>query len=179
MLHQGEGLPLGLEPCDDLAGVHAQLDDFEGNPPAHGLLLLRHEHLAEAALADELKQLVLADPRSLAIGSVGSLALGRQGVGGGVQVVAGLAERAEESEYFVLHTLVRRVLPDVVLALLQREVEGRGEEGTCLAGAVGHGVLRSVRRARGRARRGRTPSRCRRFVGRVPWLWRSRRSRGR
>ena len=31
MVHQGQGLPLGLEAGDDLAAVHARLDQLEGD----------------------------------------------------------------------------------------------------------------------------------------------------
>ena len=64
MVHQRQGLPLGLEAGDDLAGVHARLDDLEGDLAAHRLLLLGHEDDAEAAFADLLQQLVRADDRA-------------------------------------------------------------------------------------------------------------------
>jgi hypothetical protein len=61
VLHHGKGLPFGLEAGHDLAGVHAQLDDFERDPPPHRFLLFGHPHDAETALADLLQQLVMAD----------------------------------------------------------------------------------------------------------------------
>ena len=37
VVHQGQGLPLGLEPGDDLARVHARLDDLQRHPAADRL----------------------------------------------------------------------------------------------------------------------------------------------
>ena len=50
VVHQRQRLALGLEPGDDLPRVHAQLDDLEGDPAAHRLLLLGHVHHPAAAL---------------------------------------------------------------------------------------------------------------------------------
>ena len=61
MVHQGQRLPLRLEAGDDLGGVHARLDDLEGDHAADRLLLLGHVDHAEAAFADLLQQLVRAD----------------------------------------------------------------------------------------------------------------------
>ena len=61
MVHQRQGLALGFEPGDDLLGVHAQLDDLEGDPAADGLLLLGHIDHPAAAFADLLEQFVVAD----------------------------------------------------------------------------------------------------------------------
>ena len=54
MVHQGQRLPLGFEPGDDRFGVHAQLDDFEGDAAADGLFLFGHINHAAAAFADFL-----------------------------------------------------------------------------------------------------------------------------
>ncbi len=64
MVHHGQGLPLGLEAGDDLAAVHARLDDLEGDLALDGMRLLGHEDGAHAALADLLQQLVRADDRA-------------------------------------------------------------------------------------------------------------------
>ena len=64
----GQGLALGLEPGDDLAAVHARLDDLERDLAADGLLLLGHVDDAHAPLADLLEQLVGADPRARSFG---------------------------------------------------------------------------------------------------------------
>ena len=68
MVHQGQRLALGLEPGDDLAGVHAGLDDLERDLAADGRLLLGHVDDAHAAFADLLEQLVRSDPRTGAFG---------------------------------------------------------------------------------------------------------------
>ena len=62
MVHEGQGLPFGFEPGDDLFGVHPQLDDLEGHPAADGFFLLGHINDPAAALADFLQQLVAPDP---------------------------------------------------------------------------------------------------------------------
>src|SRR5262245_18887356 len=54
MIHHRQGLPLGLEAGDNLASVHTQLDDFDRDLPANGLLLLGLPHFAHDAFADLL-----------------------------------------------------------------------------------------------------------------------------
>ena len=61
VVHHRQCLPLGLEAGDHLPGVHAQLDDLQRHPPADGLLLLGQIDDGEAALADLLQDLVVAD----------------------------------------------------------------------------------------------------------------------
>ena len=63
MIHEGQRLAFGFEPGDDLPGVHSQLDDLEGNRTPNRLLLFGHIDRPEAALADELENLVMADDR--------------------------------------------------------------------------------------------------------------------
>ena len=70
VVHQGQGLPLGVEAGQRLLGVHAQFDDLQGDLANHRLGLLGHVDGAEAAFADLLQQLVRTD-------------LGAQGFGGG------------------------------------------------------------------------------------------------
>ena len=41
VVHQGQGLPLGLEPGDHLPGVHARLDDLQRDLAADRLLSAR------------------------------------------------------------------------------------------------------------------------------------------
>ena len=48
----------------DLPGVHARLDDLQGDPTADGLGLLGDEDDAHAPFADLLQQLVGADDRA-------------------------------------------------------------------------------------------------------------------
>ncbi len=61
MIHQGQGLPLGLEAGDDLLGVHAGFDELDGDQSLDRLGLLGHPDRAHAAFADRLDQLVGAD----------------------------------------------------------------------------------------------------------------------
>ena len=61
VVHHRQGLPLGLEPGDDLLRVHPRLDDLQGHLAAHGLTLFGHVDDAHAPLADLLHQLVGAD----------------------------------------------------------------------------------------------------------------------
>ena len=61
MVHQRQRLAFGFEAGDDLPGVHAQLDDLEGDAAAHRFLLLGHIDHAAAAFADLLEQLVAAN----------------------------------------------------------------------------------------------------------------------
>jgi hypothetical protein len=62
VIHQGQRLALGLEPGDDVAGVHPRLQDLERDLAADRLGLLGHEDQAEAPLTDELHQPVGPDP---------------------------------------------------------------------------------------------------------------------
>jgi hypothetical protein len=60
MVHQCQRLPLGLEPGDDILGVHAELDDLERDAAMNGFLLLGHVNHATTAFADLLEQFVAA-----------------------------------------------------------------------------------------------------------------------
>src|SRR4030095_4538784 len=61
MIHHRQRLALLLEARDHLLGVHPQLDDLERDAPFDRFVLLGHPYHAEAALADLLKQVVMAD----------------------------------------------------------------------------------------------------------------------
>ena len=50
VVHQGQGLAFGPEPGEDLAAVHAGLDELEGDRPPHRLGLLGHVDRAHAPL---------------------------------------------------------------------------------------------------------------------------------
>ncbi len=64
MVHERQGLALGLEPGQHLPAIHARFDQLEGHPPPHGLMLLGHEDDPHAALADLLQQLIRTDLRA-------------------------------------------------------------------------------------------------------------------
>ena len=68
MVHHRERLAFGLEAGDDAPGVHPELDDLEGDPSSHRLLLLGHVDDAAPSLADFLQQLVAADPLPHGVG---------------------------------------------------------------------------------------------------------------
>ena len=61
MVHQRQRLPLCFKAGNDASGVHAQLDDLQGDAAANRFLLLRHIHDAAATLADFLEQFVTPD----------------------------------------------------------------------------------------------------------------------
>ena len=61
VLHQGKCLPLDLEARQDLATVHAWLEQLERDTAAHRFFLLGQEDLGEAALAQRLAQGVGTD----------------------------------------------------------------------------------------------------------------------
>ena len=88
MVHQRQGLPLGLEAGDDLLGVHAQLDDLEGDLRRDRLGLLGQADLAHAAFAELLQQAVGADLLPVAGSRRGCLGRGQLGGVEFVRVVA-------------------------------------------------------------------------------------------
>ena len=58
VVHQGQGLALGLEAGEHLAAVHAGLDELQRDQPLHRSGLLGHEDRAHAPLADLFQELV-------------------------------------------------------------------------------------------------------------------------
>ena len=61
MVHQRQRLPLGFEAGDDLARVHARLDELSATGRLTGCCLLGDPDRPHAAFADLLQQLVRAD----------------------------------------------------------------------------------------------------------------------
>ena len=61
VIHHGQRLPLGLESSDDLARVHADLEDLERDGATHRLGLLGAPNGTEAALANHPEQAVAVD----------------------------------------------------------------------------------------------------------------------
>src|SRR5262249_4249943 len=80
MLHHRQRLALGLEPCDDLPGVHPGLDDLQRHPAPEGLLLLGEPDLTHPTFAEVLQQLIGADADALAGRSLGHGPLKRKRV---------------------------------------------------------------------------------------------------
>ena len=67
VVHQGQCLAFGPEPGQDLAAVHAGLDELQRDGPPHRLGLLGHVDRAHAPLADRLEEFVRADDRARAV----------------------------------------------------------------------------------------------------------------
>ena len=63
VVHEGQRLPLGLEPRDHLPRVHARLEHLQRDLAPHGPRLLGQEHYPEPAVADLFQQLVRPDDR--------------------------------------------------------------------------------------------------------------------
>ena len=82
VVHQGQGLALGLEAGDDLLGVHARLDDLERDLAMDRALLLGEEDDAHAALAELADDRVGADARAGPLGDrAGRVRFSRAGSG--------------------------------------------------------------------------------------------------
>jgi len=61
VVHEGQGLALGLEARHDLARVHAELDELDGHAPLHGRRLLGQVDDPHAAFAQLLEHAIWAD----------------------------------------------------------------------------------------------------------------------
>jgi len=67
MVHQRQGLALGLKPPHHLPGVHPQLDDLSA-PALDWFPLLGHIHHSKPAFADLLQQLVATNQGARLLG---------------------------------------------------------------------------------------------------------------
>ena len=124
MVHQRQRLPLGLEPGDDLLGVHAQLDDLERHPAAHRLLLLGHVDHAAAALADLLQQLVAANP----VAGLSHERVRHRESNGGLKKRAGLVVRGKQRIRLPAQCGIAPASPFQKRRPLQRRQIARGAE---------------------------------------------------
>ena len=61
VIHHRQGLPFGIEPCDDLLGIQSQLDDLQGHLTAHRLPLLSQVDNPAASGANPPDQSVAPD----------------------------------------------------------------------------------------------------------------------
>ncbi len=61
VVHQRQGVALGLEAGQDLLRVHARLEDFHRHPSANGFLLFGQVDDAETAFAQDTEQRIGAD----------------------------------------------------------------------------------------------------------------------
>ena len=148
VVHHRQRLPLALEARDDLARVHAQLDDLQRHLPHHRLHLLRHPHRAKAALANLLQELVAPDhlaallrlePREL------RLDLRRKW---GVvlhEIVRRVVRLKERHDFGVERVILAALLDEIGRALARGALERGVENGL---GAHGCGSRRSGRSSR-------------------------------
>src|SRR5207302_8565551 len=132
-------LPLRLEARDDLARIHARLENFQSDFTADGLLLLGHENQAEAAFADLLQQLVRADnyagsfPDRLLDG--GDRAGGRGRFQEATDLRLGAEELLDALAYF---GIIAADLVQVGCPVWGRLLPGRKENGFKINGVFGH-----------------------------------------
>jgi hypothetical protein len=70
VVHDRQGLPLGLETGHHLPRVHARLEDLQRHLAANRFGLLGQENDAKSALADPFEQLVRADRGTGAFGDL-------------------------------------------------------------------------------------------------------------
>ena len=137
VVHQGQRLPLGLEPGDDLARVHARLDDLQGHLAANRVLLLGDEDQAEPSLADLLHELVGTDDRAGALGDrlviLGRVRARRNILKKAARGVVGVQERFDFAAQFGVGATG---LVKVRGPAIGGQLDGRLENA-----ALGHGVL--------------------------------------
>ena len=104
VVHQRQRLPLRLEPGDDIARVHARLDDLQGHLAANGVPLLGDEDQAKASLADLLHEFIGTDDRAGALGDrpviLGRVRARRDILEEAVRGVVGVQERFDFSAQF-------------------------------------------------------------------------------
>ena len=125
VLHEREGLPLRLEPRDDLPGVHPQLDHLHGDVAADGVRLVGLEHDAEAALAELLGQGVRVQGHAHR-----QVVLGGRQRGGRLEEVTGRFVGVEELPHLSgeVRVLPRGALEPAVPAGSGGLLEGGGEQ---------------------------------------------------
>ncbi len=73
MIHQGQGVPLSVEPLDDLLGVHAGFDDLQRHLAANRLLLHGPVNHTHPAFTDLIVELVGTDVGADLLGDGGGL----------------------------------------------------------------------------------------------------------
>jgi hypothetical protein len=86
VVHQREGLPLGLEAGDHLLGVHAQLDELQREFAADLVALFDAIDLAHPALAESFEDAVAANAFGRLLQQAAGAGDGAVTVGGGVVV---------------------------------------------------------------------------------------------
>ncbi len=127
VLHEGEGLAFGLETREDAAGVHAGLDEFDGDVPMQGGLLFGEEDGAVAAFANELENGVGAD---LGAGGDGIGEVEAGGIDGGIgEEFTGAIVGVEEAlDGGADRVIVAAGAAEAIFALFGGEIDGCGED---------------------------------------------------
>ncbi len=64
MVHHRQGVPLGLEACQNLTRVHAQLEDLDRHATPNGLFLVSQIDDAKATLAQDAAERIRPNPRT-------------------------------------------------------------------------------------------------------------------
>ena len=151
MVHQRQGLALGLEPGDDLARVHPRLDDLEGDLAADGLRLLGHVDDAHARLRRSAASSLygpMTDPGLRAA----TLVTGDRREDGVFQEVAGVEEGPEQTlDFAAQHRIVAACLRQVAGSFGGRlELERPSEDPLQVRLGLGHALVprEGVRRRR-------------------------------
>ena len=138
VVHQGQRLPLRLEPGDDIARIHARLDDLQGHLAADGVLLLGDEDQAEPPLADLLHEFIGTDDRAGALGDrlviLGRVRARRNILKKAARGVVGVQERFDFSAQLRVGATG---LVEVRGPAIGGQLDGRLENA-----ALGHGALR-------------------------------------
>ncbi len=140
MVHERQGLAFSLETSDDLARVHAGLDDLERHLAAKWVLLLGHENDAETALADFLQELVGADYRAGTLPN--RFFFGSEGIGAGLVEQAVRLSMASQQNF---NTLAQSLIPRTSLIEISRPLIGwvildrREKNGPDFLWVVAHG----------------------------------------
>src|SRR5882672_3176252 len=107
MIHEGEGLSLGLETCDYTFGIHSGFDDLQGDTPADRFLLFSLEDDAASPFSYLLQQFVPINPvaRLFANSGFGSFCAYLPG-GRLLQKTSGSVTGPEQSLYLAPQPLV-------------------------------------------------------------------------
>jgi hypothetical protein len=87
VIHPRQSLSLGLEAREELPGLHAPLEELEGDPAPERFDLLGEPHLAETSLADLVQEAIGSDPVRFLRRRGGAQPAGRGGWERGVGVV--------------------------------------------------------------------------------------------
>lgn len=151
VIHHRQRLALGLETGDHRLAVHAQLNDLERDPAAHGFSLLGHVNHTAAAFTDPLQKLVASD---LVAGFFRGARCDKDSPGRGLgrfRVSCSCRQFFEESSRLIIGLkqfldplaqdgIIRAHLVEVGSALASREPAGNAKNGRLAARGCIHGL---------------------------------------